>query len=158
MPSPSPSAILSPMHRAMRQFQLLADEYTRPRGFGAEEGHLLLYVDVYGPCPMTELVRVLGIRPSTLTTVIARLADRQFLAASPGVDRRVRTIAITAKGSREAATLREFGLDIEARVRSSVSREEFAAFSKVLSVIHTTLGVQVRHPEKARRPTSKDRP
>src|SRR5689334_22239419 len=63
---------LSPMHKATRQiglhFERAADSNLSP-----QEGHLLTYLRVYAPSPIGDLVRIFGVKASTMTSMLDRL-------------------------------------------------------------------------------------
>src|SRR5436309_159881 len=61
---------LSPIHKATRQIGLFLEPRCAALGVSPAEGHLLSYLRSYAPCPIGEVVRVFGIRPSTMTSML----------------------------------------------------------------------------------------
>ena len=68
-----PLRIVSPVHKAKRQFEEYMLAASRALGVEPHEGHLLSYTTLYGPCKTSELARVFGYKPSTLTGILDRL-------------------------------------------------------------------------------------
>ena len=58
---------LSPLHKATRQVSLWFEEQMADMDLSPQEGHVLSYLNAYAPCPISELVRVFGLKQSTLT-------------------------------------------------------------------------------------------
>src|SRR5438093_10504699 len=77
---------LSPIHRAVRQITLYLEPQCLALGVSPAEGHLLSYPRTYAPCPIVEIVRVFGIRPSTMTSILVRLAEPGLILPTPGPD------------------------------------------------------------------------
>lgn len=136
---------LSPIHKATRQIGLRLEPPCAELGLGSGEGHLISYLHSYGPCPIAELHRVLGYKPSTLTSVLDRLSAQGFLRRLPHPeDRRSFLIELTREGRSAAAAIQRMLEALEARIRSRVGRAEIAGFRAVMSAIDQVTGVEVR--------------
>ena len=132
--------LLSPLHKATR----LVGTYLQPRcaelGVSNPEGHLLSYLQSYGPCSITRLHEVFGHRRSTLTSMLDRLEARSLIRREldPG-DRRSFQVSITAGGRRTAGRLRTVLEELESDVLGRVSNQDLAGFAAVMAAIaHVT--------------------
>jgi DNA-binding HxlR family transcriptional regulator len=123
--APPPLIVLSPLHRAMRQVALHFEEALRDLPVSGIEGHVLSFLARYSPTSCGELTRVFGVKPSTLTSMLDRLAARGLLARR--IDHGVRAF--------------------EGRLRARVSEADLRGFRAVLDAIAAETAVDVRAPE-----------
>lgn len=139
------SLILSPLHKANRQTALFLDAQLSPHGLSAPEAHLLGYVERYGPCPVGELVRVLGFKRSTTTSMLDRL-DRlgAIHRELHPQDRRSFLVAVTPAGRQLAAAAVSALRQLEMAVRAELSAADLEGFSRVLAAIDRITGINVR--------------
>src|SRR5678816_4921931 len=108
---------LSPIHKAARQIGLFLEPRCAELGVSTAEGHLLSYLRSYAPCPIAEIVRVFGIRPSTMTSVLERLDERGLLTREPDPeDRRSVRINLTSEGKVVADRINRAVHDLETRI------------------------------------------
>lgn len=135
---------LSPLHRATRQIGLWFEE-RMPAGVAASEGHLLTYLVPYGPCPVSELVRVFGMKHSTMTSVLDRLEERGLVErkANPE-DKRSFLIGLTRKGQSTAARVNVLVEEIEREIGKRLTKQELAGFQRVMEAVGEATGVEVR--------------
>ena len=135
---------LSPLHRATRQIGLWFEE-RMPAGVAAGEGHLLTYLVPYGPCPVSELVRVFGMKHSTMTSVLDRLEERGLVErkANPE-DKRSFLIGLTRKGQSTAARVNVLVEEIEREIGKRLTKQELAGFQRVMEAVGEATGVEVR--------------
>lgn len=141
--------LLSPLHKASRQITVYLESGLAE--LSSAEGHLLSYVAPYGPCPITELVRVFGYTPSTLTGMLDRLERAGLLARTANArDRRSYLIAATAEGQRRAVQIREMLERLEADVASRVTEGDIAGFKAVLAAVGDVTQVVLRGATPAR--------
>jgi|ERR1051325_11026764 DNA-binding MarR family transcriptional regulator len=134
---------LSPLHRATRQIGLWFDE--RLTGLAGTEGHLLTYLVPYGPCPVSELVRVFGAKHSTMTSLLDRLEERALVERRDNPeDKRSYLIALTAKGKKAAARVNVLVEELEREIGKRVSKRDLAGFQKVMDAVAEATGVTVR--------------
>jgi DNA-binding MarR family transcriptional regulator len=111
-------------------------EASRARGVEPAEGHLLSYVTLYGPCPVSELTRVFGTRPSTLTGMLDRLEERGLLLREPNPrDRRSLLVGVTDPGAVIATELRAKLEAFEEELRSRVCERDLKGFDAVIRAI-----------------------
>ncbi len=140
-----PRWLLSPLHKATRQITVYLESLTETHRVSPGEGHLLTYVASYGPCPISELVRVFGYSASTLTGMLDRLEAAGLLARRPNVrDRRSFLIELTPAGRAVAASLTEELTRLEAAVAGRVTPEEAAGFAAVMRAVGAVTRVVLR--------------
>lgn len=114
-------------------------------GVEPREGHLLSYTTLYGPCPVSELSRVFGHKPSTLTGILDRLEDAGFLTREPNTeDRRSFLVRVTPEGARVATELRERLERLEADVVGRVGERDMEGFRRVLDALGDVTQVDLR--------------
>ena len=90
---------LSPLHRASRQISIYLEAHTRALGVSPGEGHLLTYLGGYAPASVVELVRVFGMKQSTLTSMLDRLERAGLVRREVNpADRRSFLIHLTRAG------------------------------------------------------------
>lgn len=142
---PKPLRIVSPVHKATRQMGEYMLEASRALGVEPNEGHLLSYTSLYGPCPVSDLVRVFGYKPSTLTGTLDRLEHAGFLAREPNSeDRRSVLIRVTPRGAEVATELRERLEGLEEEVAERVAERDMAGFEAVMKAVADITGVELR--------------
>lgn len=135
---------LSPLHRAVRQIGLWF-EGRLPAGMIGTEGHLLSYLVPYGPCPVSELVRVFGLKHSTMTSILDRLEERGLVERKDNPDdKRSWLVGLTRKGLRAAARVNVLVEEIEREIGGRVSKRDLAGFQRVMDAIGEATGVEVR--------------
>jgi DNA-binding MarR family transcriptional regulator len=88
--------------RAARVITQHYDRSLQPSGLRATQFTLLTVLALGGPLPLSRVADRLGMERTTLTRNLKPLLADGLIAVRPGGDRRVRTIAITAKGHRAA--------------------------------------------------------
>lgn len=142
-----PLKILSPLHRAIRQLDLYLEGETRKMGITNTEGHLLTYLLSYAPCPISDIHRIFGLKRSTLTSVLDRLEEREWIKRSPHPeDRRSLIITLKAKGKTQARKLRDLVEGVECKVLELVDQNRLDGFHHVMEAIAGVTGVDVRKP------------
>ena len=136
---------LSPIHKATRQISLYLEPQCAELGVSPAEGHLLSYLRSYAPCTIVEILRVFGIRPSTMTSILERLAERGLLTREPDPeDRRAVRVELTREGKAVAERINRLVRDLENRIGSHVGTRELAGFRSVMGAVEAATGVRVR--------------
>ena len=134
---------LSPLHRATRQIGLWFEP--RLADLAGTEGHMLSYLVPYGPCTVTELVRVFGVKHSTMTSMLDRLEERGFVERKDNPeDRRSWLVALTRKGRGAAARVNVLVEELESAIGSRVTKRDLEGFQRVMEAIGEATGVTVR--------------
>jgi DNA-binding MarR family transcriptional regulator len=140
-----PLRYLSPIHRAVRQITLYLEPRCAALGVSPTEGHLLSYLRTYAPCPIVEILRVFGIRPSTMTSILERLDERGLLTRKPDPeDRRSVRVSLTREGRTVADHINRILRDLESRIGAGVGKRELAGFETVMGAVESATGVRVR--------------
>jgi DNA-binding MarR family transcriptional regulator len=136
---------LSPLHKASRQITVYLEAQTRELGVSPLEGHVLTYLRTYAPAPIGELVRVFGIKQSTLTSLLDRLEKAGLLRRelNPG-DRRSFLIHITDRGRALTTRLNRMLQKLEDEIRDRVRRPEVEGFQAVMSAVEDVTRVRLR--------------
>jgi len=140
-----PLRYLSPIHKAVRQITLYLEPQCSELGVSPAEGHLLSYMRAYAPCPIVEILRVFGTRPSTMTSMLERLADRGLVMREPDPDdRRSVLVSLTREGKGVAERIERMLRDLEGRIGTRVGKRELAGFRTVMGAVEAATGVRVR--------------
>lgn len=109
------------------------------------EGHVLSYLRSYAPAPVSELARVFGLKPSTLTSMLDRLEKARFIQrVSNPRDRRSYLVKLTRPGGRLADRIQDIVEALEAELRRKVSRSELQGFQSVLATVEDVTQITVR--------------
>lgn len=142
----APLQVLSPLHRANRQIAIYLEKLIDDLGLTAPEAHLLSYIQNYGPCPVGELVTVLGHKKSTMTNMLDRMEAYSYLTREVNPqDRRSFLIATTREGARVGSATRERVMQAEREILRHVSATDFKGFEKIIAAIDRVTGVEIRH-------------
>ncbi|TDW14238.1 DNA-binding MarR family transcriptional regulator [Kribbella kalugense] len=88
------------------------------------------------PRTVSEIGVAAGVRPTTLTGVLDRLADRALLARAPRArDRRAVEISLTEAGARKAARVTKAFAALESRALDGVPQTAIAQARRVLTAL-----------------------
>ena len=140
-----PLRYLSPIHKATRQISLYLEPQCAALGVSTSEGHLLSYLRTYGPCPIVEILRVFGSKPSTMTNILERLAGRGLIIRNHDPeDRRSILVSLTREGRGVAGRINRMIRDLEGRIGTHVRKHDLAGFQSVMSAVEVATGIQVR--------------
>ena len=135
---------LSPLHRATRQIGLWFGQHL-PSELAGSEGHLLTYLVPYGPCQVSELVRIFGLKHSTMTSMLDRLEERGLIDRKDNPeDKRSFLVALTRKGRTAAARVNVLVEEIEREIGKRVSKRDLEGFQRVMEAVAEATGVEVR--------------
>lgn len=138
---------LSPIHKASRQIAAHLEGPSHAVGLSTREAHLLSYLRSYEPCPVGDLNRVFGHRPSTLTSMLDRLDAQGLIRRVPGTEDRRRVILrLTARGRATADRVRRCLVAFEARVRAHAEPRDIQGFHAVMGAIARAAGVAAAPP------------
>ncbi len=136
---------LSPIHKAVRQITIHLEEPCSALGVSTTEGHLLSYLRTYAPCPIAEILSVFGRKPSTMTSMLERLARRGLLTRGPDQhDRRSVRVSLTRQGRAVADRVNRTVRDLEGRIGQRVNKRELAGFQAVMAAVAAATNVPVR--------------
>ncbi len=127
---------LSPVQKTARQIAGYIEQQTAGLEVTTTDGHLLSYLASYTPAPMTELHRVLGVKRSTMTSLLDRLEARSWVRRVPSPrDRRALLVELTHEGRVHATRIREALEQLEADIADRVSPTDLRGFLAVLTAI-----------------------
>jgi len=149
----TPLLFLSPLHRASRQIAIhLGRRLSGVEAQGAE-AHLMSYLSVYAPVPVSLIGRVFGTRKSTLTSMLDRLEHRGLVRRSPNPeDRRSLLVSITRRGRAVARQVQRPVDDLERAIRERVTAAELHGFQRVIEEIGHVTQVDLRHEPQEESP------
>jgi DNA-binding MarR family transcriptional regulator len=140
-----PLRFLSPIHKAGRQIAVHLGEYLQAFGLDSAEGHTLSYLRSYSPCPVGELVRVFGHRPSTMTSILDRLEQRRLIERRTNPDdRRSFLVGLTSGGLEVADQMLVLLEKLENQIAERVTEADLDGFNAVMSAIGWVTDVQLR--------------
>ena len=135
---------LSPIHKATRQIGVYLETHSSDLGLTTTEGHMLSYLRSYSPAPVSELHRVFGVKRSTLTSMLDRLAARRWVERRPSNrDRRVTLVSLTEEGSTRAEGVQAALDALEAEIGAKTNPQDLEGFYRVLSAIAEATDVTV---------------
>jgi DNA-binding MarR family transcriptional regulator len=130
-----PLRLIPPIHRATHRIGLYL-AHLRDDGLSQGEAHILALLATSGPSTIADLHRGLAHKRSTLTSILDRLVDRDFITREVGkADRRTFTITPTAKGRQAARRVHDHLEELEAAVGRRVTAADVKGFMKVVSVV-----------------------
>lgn len=96
-------AVSRRLHDATEESRKAFSAIASERGLTAPQARLILRL--FEPTAMRDLADHLGCDASNVTGIAARLMDRELVAATPGLDRRVKMLELTARGRRVRTAL-----------------------------------------------------
>jgi DNA-binding MarR family transcriptional regulator len=130
-----PLRLIPEIHRATHRIGIYLDSLGITQG----EGHILSHLAASGDATIAELHRALAHRRSTLTSILDRLAVRQFVTReSDPNDRRSFIVRLSAKGKAVATRVHRELAGIEDRALQGVSGRQFQSVVKVLQTLEKT--------------------
>lgn len=147
--------ILSPLHKAYRQISLYMQGQLSRFGVAPQEGHLLSYLASYAPCPVSELVRVFGFKPSTLTSMLDRMERLDLLKREVNPDdRRSFLVELTQLGQHKATEIGEVVRNLERELVAKVGTSNLDGFAAVMTAIDEHTRITLRGRDTAGESTS----
>lgn len=130
-----PLRLIPEVHRATHRIGI----YLNSLGITQGEGHILSHLAAAGDSTIGELHRALAHRRSTLTSILDRLAERQFITReSDPADRRSFIIRLSKKGTAVAAQVHLELARIEENALKGVTGNQFRSMVKVLQTLEKT--------------------
>ena len=130
-----PLRLIPEVHRATHRIGIFLDSLGITQG----EGHILSHLAASGDSTIAELHRALAHRRSTLTSILDRLADRQYITReSDPEDRRSFIVRLSKKGKTVSAMVHRELAGIEESALRGVSSRQFQSVVKVLQTLEKT--------------------
>ena len=130
-----PLRLIPEVHRATHRIGIFLDSLGITQG----EGHILSHLAASGDSTIAELHRALAHRRSTLTSILDRLAERQFITReSDPNDRRSFIVRLSKKGKSVAAQVHRELERIEESALKGVTGNQFQSVVKILHAFEET--------------------
>jgi DNA-binding MarR family transcriptional regulator len=130
-----PLRLIPEIHRATHRIGIFLDSLEITQG----EGHILSHLAASGDTSIAELHRALAHRRSTLTSILDRLAERQYISReSDPKDRRSFIVRLSTKGKTVATRVHRELARIEGSALKGVTGHEFQSVVKVLQTLEKT--------------------
>ena len=131
-----PLHLIPEVHRATHRIGIFLDSLGITQG----EGHILSHLAAAsGDTSIAELHRALAHRRSTLTSILDRLAERQYVSReSDPKDRRSFIVRLTTKGKTVAARVHRELMRIEDSALKGVNGRQLRSAVKVLQALEKT--------------------
>ncbi|HWS72687.1 MAG TPA: MarR family transcriptional regulator [Thermoanaerobaculia bacterium] len=141
----SKRSFLSPLHKSTRQIGLYFEQQASGSGLTPQEGHLLTYLRSYAPAPVGDLVRVFGVKASSMTSILDRLEEEGLIERQLNPDdRRSLIVTLTKRGRTQAAAMQRFVEETEEEIASRLTEKEIDGFFAVMQAIAELTRVEVR--------------
>jgi len=126
-------------------------------GLTTTEGNMMSYLRSYSPAPVSELHRVFGVKRSTLTSMLDRLAARRWVERRPSDrDRRVTLVSLTDEGSARAEGVQAALDALEAEIVAKTKPQDLEGFYQVLSAVSAVTEVSVTGDRESARSEPQD--
>jgi DNA-binding MarR family transcriptional regulator len=129
-------SLIRELERATHHVGARLTEQLRDLGITQAEAHVLALLADEGPLPIRSLVVAFGARPSTLTSVLARLERRGLVERRiNAADRRSFIVVPTEAGAAAAARVRSAVASVEAAVERGLPAETLEGFYATIEAI-----------------------
>lgn len=140
-----PLRLIPEIHRATHRIGIYLDRLGTTQG----EGHILSHLAVAGDSTIAELHRALGHRRSTLTSILDRLAEQQFITReSDPQDRRSFIIRLSKRGKTVAADVHGELARIEEQALKGIAGQQYHSIAKVLRALEKSADQALRRKRK----------
>lgn len=144
-PNSTERRIFSALHKASRQVEVHLDTEFESMALSAREAHLMGYLCAYAPCPINELMRVFGLKASTLTSMLDRLEKGGYIQRSPNPeDRRSYLLQLSERGRTQAKNAHDRVHQFAAEVMQHLTEEQLQGFEAVMKAINDTTKIELR--------------
>jgi DNA-binding MarR family transcriptional regulator len=127
-----PLRLIPEVHRATHRIGIFLDGLGITQG----EGHILSHLAASGDTSIAELHRALSHRRSTLTSILDRLAERQYISReSDPKDRRSFIVRLSTRGKTVATRVHRELARIEEGTLKGLSGNQFQSAVKILQAL-----------------------
>ncbi len=124
-----PLRLIPEVHRATHRIGIFLDGLGITQG----EGHILSHLAASGDAPIAELHRTLAHRRSTLTSILDRLADREWITRETDPnDRRSFIIRLSKNGKKVAGKIHRELMRIEGEALRQVPQKDLRSVVAIL--------------------------
>lgn len=105
-------------------------------------GFVLLHIDEVNGTPATKIAPLMGMEARSLTRMLAKLEDRNFIyRQADKVDRRMVRIFLTEEGLAKKALAKDVVIRFNKEIYNTISKEDLDTFFKVLDTVHDLIKV-----------------
>jgi len=127
-----PLRLIPEVHRTTHRIDIFLDSLGITQG----EGHILSHLAASGDTSIAELHRALAHRRSTLTSILDRLAERQFITRkSDPKDRRSFIVRLSKKGKTVAGEVHRELARIEEGALKGITAPQYQSIVTVLQAL-----------------------
>ena len=103
-------------------------------------GFVLLHIDEENGTPATKIAPLMGMEPRSLTRMLARLEERDFICRVPDEqDRRMVRIFLTEEGKKYKSFAKEVVIDFNKKIYNEIPMEDLDTFFQVVDKIHSII-------------------
>ena len=103
-------------------------------------GFVLLHIDEENGTPATKIAPLMGMEPRSLTRMLARLEERDFICRVPDEqDRRMVRIFLTDEGRKYKSYAKEVVIDFNKTLYNNIPKEDLETFFRVVDKIHSII-------------------
>ena len=128
--------LICPLYRALSSINSYFDRRCQEQNLSAAEGKALGILGAQPGLSISALGQALGLKPSTLTSVLDRLSARRMIERQPHPDdRRSFVITLTESGRSMADWAKEVIEDFEKKITVRVSEADLEGFNTTLMAI-----------------------
>lgn len=122
------------IHRATHKIGLFIQRHAP--GLTQAEAHILCHLHESGDATIADVHRAFAHKRSTLTSVLDRLAARNWVTRGPSPeDRRSVVVSLTREGKKNAARIHHLLESLEAPVLQAASQKKIKAFDEIMQEI-----------------------
>lgn len=135
MPTAKILRLVPAIHRATHAISVYLERGAQ-LGITQAEAHILTHLWTFGESTVAQLHAAFGHRRSTLTSILDRLAARNFIVReSSETDRRTFVIRLTQKGGKKAKNAFKYLEAFEREVFTKVKHSDLSGFSSVIEAV-----------------------
>lgn len=123
------------VRRASRILTQVYDSALRPTGLVINQFTLLVSIHLFEPLPITRLAEELFADQTTVTRNIKLLEKQGLVAITPGEDRRIKLVSLTAEGQTVLAEAMPLWEQVQADLRQRFGEQTWQALLSLLSEV-----------------------
>jgi DNA-binding MarR family transcriptional regulator len=137
-----PTRFLGPLQQAERRICIYCEETLQVSDLPHDETYLICHLHAHAPCAVSELKRDLGIRRSTLSSMLDRLTERGLVRRLPHPDdRRSVLVEPTRTGRALGRRIAQALTGLEQEIERQLTPRDIQGFTAVTAAIRGVTGV-----------------
>lgn len=121
--------LFTSMNRLNRFYIAQVNEICTPRKMTSMQFHILRYIFRYENCTSMDIVKAWKVEKPTVSEHIRRLHDKDWIAISQGVDKRVKNLSLTPAGHAVHEEILKEVKEMQKQVTASFTDEEIELFT-----------------------------